>query len=310
MKRYTLAQLDAFSAIVRFGSFHLAAKELGVTQPTVSLRIRDLEAAIGLALFKRGPGQLRLTQSGSTMLHYVERSLTTLKEMDRQLQSGEAARGTLRLGASNTFALAFLPAVLAEIERRFSNLIIDVTISDSNTLAAAMNADTLDIAVLLGGDLRRSVRVEPLATYEIAWLSAACLGIPAYLTPTILHGRRVATLPPTSPLSRTILDWFDAAGASPPVQNRCNDMATLIRLVTAGVALSILPLCAVEPELRSGRVVAHTSEPKLEPFQICTAYSARMPNPAVDALLEVIRDTIKNSLVPHFMLSQRADDKT
>lgn len=304
MKHYTLAQLDAFSAIARLGSFQAAADELGVTQPTVSLRIRDLERAIGHRLFERQHRARPVpTPAGRTVLRQVDRVFALLDEMDEQLGSSAASREAIRLGSSNTFALAFLPVVLAQAERRLPSLTVDVTISDSDNLAAAMNAGALDVAVMLAGNLRRGVHVEPLATYDIAWLSAASTGVPHALRGHDLKGRRIVSLPMTSPLSRTILDWFDAAGATPPAHNTCNDIATLIRLIAAGTALSILPLCVVERELANGSIVAHASQPRLDPYQICIAYSTRSPRPVLESFLEVMRLTVRESASAYVTLA-------
>ena len=294
MKHYTLAQLEALAAIARLGSFQAAADALGVTQPTVSLRIRDLEHALGQRLFERqGRGRPRPTLAGKSMLRQVDRVLALLDEMDEQLGSSSIGREAIRLGASNTFALAFLPSVLAQTEQRLPSLSVDVTISDSNTLAAAMNAGTLDVAVLLAGNLRRGVHVEPLATYDIAWLSAASTQVSQHICGRDLKGRRIISLPMTSPLSRTILDWFDASGATPPAHNTCNDMTTLIKLIACGTALSVLPLCVVERDLERGTIVAHSSEPRLDPYQICIAYSMRSARPILETFLGVIRQTMR-----------------
>ena len=68
MKRYTFAQLEAFVAICRLGTFRAAAEQIHITQPSISLRIAELEAAIGKALFvKRGRNAV-LTQDGMTLL--------------------------------------------------------------------------------------------------------------------------------------------------------------------------------------------------------------------------------------------------
>ncbi len=294
MKHYTLAQLEALSAIARLGSFQAAADALGVTQPTVSLRIRDLEQAIGQRLLERqGRGKPRPTPAGRSMLRHVDRVLGMLNEMDEQIGSTSMGREAIRLGSSNTFALAFLPAILAQTEQRLPSLSVDVTISDSNTLAAAMNAGTLDVAVLLAGNLRQGIYVEPLAGYDIAWLSAASTQVPRHICGHDLKGRRIVSLPMTSPLSRTILDWFDASDATPPAHNTCNDMATLIRLIASGTALSILPLCVVERDLECGAIVAHTSDPRLDPYQLCIAYSMRSARPIVETFLDVIRQTMR-----------------
>lgn len=289
MKRYTLAQLEAFMAIAQLGSFRLAAAELGITQPSISLRIRDFEAAIGQAVFLRGHGQLRLTTVGMGVLHHAQLCFSLLNEMENQIADGAFAQGTLRLGSSNAFALAYLPAVLSEIKSAFPKLVIDLTIADSNALSAAVNSGELDIAILLEGYFRRGICVEPLAAYEIAWVSAKASNLPEYLSADEIKAHRIATLPATSPLSRTILDWFDASAIPHPIQSRCNDISTLVRLVMAGAALSILPLCVVENEVRQGLLTVHKTEIQLPTYQLCAAYPSKGMHPLVEACLKIIR---------------------
>lgn len=83
-------QLLAFDRIVREGSFSRAAQGLDISQPTISARIRTLEAAVGGALFVRGGRYLALTQVGETFLPYARRVLALLQE------GTEAARGVER----------------------------------------------------------------------------------------------------------------------------------------------------------------------------------------------------------------------
>ena len=71
----SLAQIRTFDSIVRLGSFHAAARELGLTQPSVSQRVRDLETALGTPLFIRNGPRVSLTAEGHALIDHARRLL-------------------------------------------------------------------------------------------------------------------------------------------------------------------------------------------------------------------------------------------
>src|SRR5438034_8799015 len=107
--RITFAQLEAFYWVAQLGSVHQAAQRLNIAQPTVSLRLRDLEAAFGAALFARAGRHLRPTDDGKAL---VARAAAILDEMARireQRGHGEIS-GHVRVGVAEGFAMVCLPA--------------------------------------------------------------------------------------------------------------------------------------------------------------------------------------------------------
>ena len=82
MRRYTLAQLDALRCVVRHRTFQAAADQLNVTQPTISLRLRELEAIVGVQLLRRRGGRGELTAEGMVFYQHVETLQKTLNEME------------------------------------------------------------------------------------------------------------------------------------------------------------------------------------------------------------------------------------
>ena len=109
----TLGQLRAFERIVRLGSFHAAARELDLSQPSVSQRIRELEeVARHTPLFiRRGP-RVSLTAEGHALIEYADRLLGTAGEMVERFRTRDPLKGMLRLGVNESFALICLPDLL------------------------------------------------------------------------------------------------------------------------------------------------------------------------------------------------------
>jgi LysR family cyn operon transcriptional activator len=292
MRLYTVAQLEAFATIAECGSFRVAAERLGIAQPSISLRIRDLERAVGAPLFLRGKGGVRLSEAGQVMLQYVQRGFDVFREMELRLATGDPLSGVLRLGSSNTFALSCLPALLTALEERQPKLNVELTITNSTTLRALLEASKLDVAFLVDTPMPAHVKIEPIAACEIGWFASptARFGTRA-ARPADVATRRIITLPPPSPFHTIISDWFAAGGAPLPTLSTCNDMATIVRLVRAGVATSVLPACVLEIELQAGAIVRVRTAPPLAPLTISAATQSSLRGHG-DIIVSIARDVI------------------
>ncbi|SDV46707.1 LysR family transcriptional regulator [Chitinasiproducens palmae] len=296
MKRYTIAQLEAFLAVVESGSFRVAAERLGVTQPSISLRIRELESALGTGLLERGKGGVRCTEAGLLARQYAERSIEVLDEMERRLSSGDPLSGSLRLGASNTFALSCLPALLRTLEARHPRLRVELTISNSSTLRSLLDAQQLDIAFLVDALAGPHFVVEPLAACDIAWFSRRGMLDPQQpLTPREARDHRIVTMPAPSPIHAVISQWFAHAHVPLPTLDICNDMATLVRLVKLGVAIAVVPACLLADELSSGEVERHHAVPTLAQWTIYAASHIGARGRANEIIIEIARAVIADS---------------
>lgn len=296
MSRYTLAQLEAFYWIVQLGGFHPAAERLNVTQPTISLRIRELESALGARLFERRGSALRLSVEGSVMLQYVERALGVLGEMKERLHTGDPLQGSLRLGTSDMFAMTCLPEIIGTLEEKFPRLKIELTVNNSVALADMLNRKQLDLAFLAESRLHLHVRTEPLGLADIAWLGSANKKLRVRtLRPQALSDTAVLTMPAPSPLNEILMNWYAEGKAPAPVLSTCNNMSVIARLIGRGLAMSILPLCAVANELEAGMLVRYRELPRLQPLTLCAAYQAAAQGPGISAVLRIARRVVDGS---------------
>src|ERR1700749_3054287 len=103
MSEFTLRQLRTLAAVHRTGKIISASKELGLTQPAVSLQIKEAESVAGTALFDRTANGMRPTAAGRAVIEAalaIEERLRVLNDEVRGLASGR--RGQLRLGVVST----------------------------------------------------------------------------------------------------------------------------------------------------------------------------------------------------------------
>src|SRR5690606_25743495 len=178
MIRISFQQLEAFNEICRLGTFHAAAAALNVTQPTISLRIRELEAALGVKLFTRHGRQASLTDEGVLVAQYASRSLLLVGEMFNHVRTRDPLTSTLRLGTSDMIAITCLPEIIRTLETTHPLLKIEVRVTNSIELARLVNEKQLDIALLSNPQVNDEVKVEHLALAELTWVGAASRQLP------------------------------------------------------------------------------------------------------------------------------------
>ncbi|HEX5128787.1 MAG TPA: LysR family transcriptional regulator, partial [Usitatibacter sp.] len=134
MRHATLRQLRILAAVVAEGSFSSAAKALHLTQPAVSLQVKDLEHACGLALLERSGRRVRATEAGREVLRAVQGVERELKSAEDTLSALKGLRGGLLTVAVISTAQYFAPQLLAEFSRRHANVKLRLDVCNRDTL--------------------------------------------------------------------------------------------------------------------------------------------------------------------------------
>src|SRR5690606_29587057 len=109
-----LKQIETFYWAARFGSFSRAARHVHMTTSTVSMRIQELEAKIGVRVFDRSRRRVQLTPEGLQLLPLAEQMLTTLNSIVKTVARSNAITGYVRLGVAEVVALGWLPTLISE----------------------------------------------------------------------------------------------------------------------------------------------------------------------------------------------------
>ncbi|HXP73796.1 MAG TPA: LysR family transcriptional regulator [Stellaceae bacterium] len=288
--RATLGQIEAVYWIVRLGSFRAAAVQLNLTQPTISLRIKSLEEALGIRVFERAGRQARLTAEGTAMLPLVTRLMDLAGQITAQHAARDPLLGRLRLGAPASFALSCMAQLLGDLRKHYPELTVALTIDNSVVLCQRLNARELDLAFVVEPEVEPYVRVEPLGTMTHAWVASPGLGLRAkWVEPRDLLRFHVFTHPEPSSLMKLVRNWFGSAGLEPQQLSTCNDLSVIIRLTAAGEGVSLLPPAILASELRSGGLKLLKARPGLERPHLYAAYQVDKAGRSVTTVLETAR---------------------
>src|SRR5882757_7466416 len=132
--RVTLAQLEAFYWIVQLGSFRDAARQIGRTQPSISLRLQELETALGERLLERDGRKIRVTTAGGRLLSYADRLLALTGELEGIVNNGRLSRERIRLGSVDSFAMTYLPDLLRAVAESSPETHVELTVDYSPNL--------------------------------------------------------------------------------------------------------------------------------------------------------------------------------
>lgn len=149
--RIPLASLIQMLAVAEYLSFHRAAKALGVSQPSVSARIRTLEEDLGVRLFERNTRGVRLTEAGR---QFVERIAAGIDQLDHAVKTaGMAAAGEggrLRIGIHALIPRSFLAELIAQYREAHPGIEVEITEGTARDAVTQLRADRLDVAFVAG----------------------------------------------------------------------------------------------------------------------------------------------------------------
>jgi len=144
----TLRQLNIFEAVARRLSFTRAAEELHLTQPAVSMQVKQLEAAAGLPLFEQVGKRIFLTEAGQEMERYARSVLATLEEASLVFDEMRGLeRGRIHIAVAST-ANYFVPQLLAEFCRRYPGVQVSLDVTNREGLLHALSDNDTDLVVM------------------------------------------------------------------------------------------------------------------------------------------------------------------
>ena len=169
---YSLRQLEVVEAIARLKSYTKAAKALYLTQPAVSIQVRQLEEQVGQRIFEQIGKRIDLTQAGQAVYEAAQDVLTRLKRMEIALAEVQGEmRGPLSISVVTT-AEAFVPYLLQEFCKRYPLVQMQLTVSNREHVLDRMvnNQDDLVLMGLTGDDL--AVEAIPFMNNPLVWIAS------------------------------------------------------------------------------------------------------------------------------------------
>lgn len=148
MLHLTFRQLSVFEAVARHLSFSRAAQELHLTQPAVSMQIKQLEENVGISLFEQLGKKIYLTEAGHELYHYSRNIAQQLNEAEAVLAELKGLkRGKLKISVAST-ANYFAPQLLATFSQRFPSVTVSLNVTNRQALLVQLASNEMDMAIM------------------------------------------------------------------------------------------------------------------------------------------------------------------
>lgn len=286
MINLTFKQLRYVEALARHRHFGRAADACAISQPALSMQIRELEDAIGTPLFERNARQVRLTGFGE---QFSARASEILRAVDELTDLARASRdslvGRLRIGIIPTVAPYLLPAIIGNLTHRHAGLDIRLRETVTPKLIQELNEGRLDTAIV-------ALPVSEPAFTEVALFSETFVlvrpgedeGKPVPNAET-LREMRLLLLEEGHCFRDQALSFCSMNASLPRELLDGSSLSTLVQMVSAGIGVTLIPEMAVPVETRSANVaVARFDEP--EPSRTI-GMIWRRTSPLADQLMQV-----------------------
>ena len=287
MNRVSIAQLEAFYWVAELGSVHRAAAHLNVTQPTLSLRLRKLEAELASPVLERYGRGVRLSRAGHAFLAKVKPVLDAYGSLQKA-GSPAAVEGRIRIGLAEGFAVACLSHLVPALATQYTLLRPEWTIATSSGLEQELLQGNLDLAVLVDPIGDRALRLVPLGPQINVWAAPTPLARRMGTSRHAMSRLTIITTPPPTSMYRNTIAWFSSARQKPGPLCICTSVNAAAQLVAAGIGVGIFPKRMVEAYRPSGALAVIAAKPQLAAGRVYLAHHVTADADRIEAIMRVI----------------------
>ena len=170
----SLDTLRIYVTVVEQKNFSKAAKILNLSQPNVSLHIRNLENEFEATLLHRSPKQVKVTEEGKILYIKAKQMLSLYDEAKQEMNDRKnIVQGTIKIGASFTIGEYILPKLLAEYARENRGVTVEVTVANTEEVIERIRSNDLDVGLVEGEVANADVEVQPFMEDEMIMIAPA-----------------------------------------------------------------------------------------------------------------------------------------
>jgi DNA-binding transcriptional LysR family regulator len=257
MRRYTLRQLDTFLEVARQLSVSRAAEVLHVTQPAVSMQIRQLEDAVGMPLFEQVGRKIRLTDAGLDVEAYASGAVAQFKQLeDAMAQRRGLKKGRVTLAMVST-AKYFVPMLLVNFRKRFPDIEITLKIHNRENIMQLLARNEIDLVIMGRAPENLDCVGTAFATNPLGIISSPehPLSRRRSAPLSILAEQDFVVRESGSGTRQAMERLFSEHGIVPRIVMEMPSNETIKQAVMAGMGLSFLSLRTIRHELAAGHLV-------------------------------------------------------
>jgi len=291
-QRVTLKQLRALLAVADTGSFTMAARHLHITQPAVSMQLRDLEAAVGDVLVD-GRREVRLTASGEIMVRRAREVIQALEMAGHELLTARGvAAGSIDMVVITT-AEYFVPRLLAEFGRRYPDIRIRLSVANRAEVHQMLDERRATLAIMGTPPGRLPLRVIPFAPHRLSFVASPDhpLAGKSNRPPAALVEERLLLRERGAGTRDHLERYLKFYGVRPLRADELGSNSTLKQAAMAGLGIAFLSHHVFEMEAAAGRLVRLDVQgtPVEREWNVIVRVDQQV-SPAVEALVSFLQE--------------------
>ncbi|SMX46794.1 hydrogen peroxide-inducible genes activator [Actibacterium lipolyticum] len=301
MNRISMKHLRYFEALARNRHFGRAAEDCSISQPALSVQIKELEGLISAPLVERGTRQIRLTGLGEEFASRVSDILRAVDELEDLARATQAPLiGRLRIGVIPTVAPYLLPEVIKSLTLHYPGLDLHPRETVTQKLIKDLLKARLDMAIVALPISEPSLVEVPLFDEEFVLLRPLEDADKPVPNPEMLQQMRLLLLEEGHCFRDQAISFCKMSSSLPRELMEGSSLSTLVQMVGAGIGVTLIPEMAVPIETRSASVsLARLPDPR--PSRTI-GMVWRKSNPLSDQLAniaEIVRQAgVKQSALP------------
>lgn len=251
----TLKHIRVFVAVFQENSITAAARRLSMTQPAVSLAVREMETYYNTKLFERSGRGIRATEAARHMYADAARLISLYQEMDREMKNWNS-EGQLRVGSSISIGSCVLPRLVMDFSRKYPDLKVQVKINSSDIIERDILENKLDFALIEGRIHSDRIRSQVFMDDELVPVCSRFhpLANAKNVPVEDLREERFLMREKNSGTRELAESNFAVQGLFIEPVWESSSTAALVNAVIAGLGISVLPKRMLDAQLRSHRI--------------------------------------------------------
>jgi DNA-binding transcriptional LysR family regulator len=290
----SVRQLRAFVAVYHTGSVSAAAQQLALTQPAVTVLLRELEGKLGVKLFDRSTRSVRRTDAAAEAIAYAERALSEMEAMGASMaQLAGKRRGRLRIAATSTVAQVLLPPLVRRFLDEYPGVHVAIEDISPNEFVESLLADRADLGL---GTLESPVAGLREQLVQRDSLAAVAPASKDFAHDKPITWKQLAALPvvtvkPGYGVRRRIDAAAQEAGVQLQIAHEVSLLTTAIALAANGLGVAVVPASLPQHTPYAKLAVRKLTRPAVERLTSIVYKQEKALSPAAEAFVAIATRT-------------------
>lgn len=254
-----IRSLEVFLSVARNLNFTRAGEEINLSQPSVSVRIRQLETELGVKLFEQLGKRVALTEAGSLLIPHAQRVIGAVEDATHAIDELQGLeRGSLRIGASTTPGMYLIPTTIARFKARYPKIEIHLGIKDTRQVEDGVVRNEFDFGFVGGHLAGEEVDAQPWLTDQLVLVVAPAHALARKKSVKLqdLSKEKFILREPGSATRATITSHLLRSNLTVEPIMEMENPESVKKAVQSGLGIAFISLFAVETELKAKSLAA------------------------------------------------------